>query len=130
MALFGASFSIREIQRTGREMDIHLSGQVFQDSGRVDGGGGSDTSMAGCAVLQVSVDTSNGELFDDDTENLVGGKIDAFVISAGSSLFTCRPARAERETAFAFAFPESFPAFPPAFVENKQTITIFDGGRG
>lgn len=29
-------------------------------------------------------------------------------------LLTCRPARAERETAFAFAFPESFPALPPA----------------
>lgn len=29
-------------------------------------------------------------------------------------LITWSPARAERETAFAFDFPESFPALPPA----------------
>lgn len=27
----------------------------------------------------------------------------------------CRPARAERETAFAFDLPESLPALPPAY---------------
>lgn len=28
---------------------------------------------------------------------------------------TCNPARADRETAFAFALPESLPALPPAY---------------
>ena len=31
-----------------------------------------------------------------------------------NSRLTWRPALAERETAFALAFPESFPALPPA----------------
>lgn len=29
-------------------------------------------------------------------------------------IITCNPARADLETAFAFAFPESLPALPPA----------------
>jgi len=29
-------------------------------------------------------------------------------------IHTCKPALAERDTAFAFAFPESLPALPPA----------------
>ena len=41
-------------------------------------------------------------------------KIDAFEIFHHFSLITCKPARAERETALALAFPESFPALPPA----------------
>lgn len=40
----------------------HLSGQVLQDGCRVDGGGGAHTSVARRAVLQVPVDTSDGEL--------------------------------------------------------------------
>lgn len=34
---------------------------------------------------------------------------------------TCSPARAERETALAFAFPESLPAFPPAYTGAIKT---------
>lgn len=33
---------------------------------------------------------------------------------------TCKPALAERETALAFALPESLPALPPAY-NNKRT---------
>jgi hypothetical protein len=47
---------------------------------------------------------------------LVGGKIDAFLKIVGKTIITWSPARAERETALAFAFPESLPAFPPAFL--------------
>lgn len=37
-------------------------------------------------------------------------------------LLTWRPARAERETAFALALPESLPALPPAYNEQKHTL--------
>lgn len=40
----------------------YLSGQVFQNSGAVDGGGGSDTAMASGAVLQVSMNSAHGKL--------------------------------------------------------------------
>ena len=40
----------------------HLSSQVFEDGGAVDGGGGSDASVRGGAVLQVPVDTAHREL--------------------------------------------------------------------
>lgn len=108
----------------------HLSCQVLQDSGRIDGGGGSNTSMARRAVLQVPVDTTDGELGDKRGAQLVNTppqshsapkilSIYAFSGIVGiskSSVFrlTWSPARAERETAFAFAFPESLPALPPA----------------
>lgn len=39
-----------------------LSGQIFEDGSRVDGGSGSNTSMRGGAVFQMPVDTSHGEL--------------------------------------------------------------------
>jgi hypothetical protein len=71
MAEFGASFSYRElevIQRT--RISAYLSRQVFENSCRVDSGCGSDTSMACCAILQVTMDTSNWELiFDDETRD-------------------------------------------------------------
>ena len=35
-------------------------------------------------------------------------------------VLTCNPARAERETAFALDFPESFPALPPAYKKQSQ----------
>lgn len=37
---------------------------------------------------------------------------------------TCRPALAERETAFAFALPESLPALPPACFGRRKTRLI------
>lgn len=37
---------------------------------------------------------------------------------------TCRPALAERDTAFAFALPESLPAFPPACLDIKITVNF------
>lgn len=64
MALFGASFS----RSSGADpayseiIKTHLGCQVLQDSGGVDGGCGTNASMAGCAVLEMSVNTSNGEL--------------------------------------------------------------------
>lgn len=36
--------------------------------------------------------------------------------------FTCKPALAERETAFAFALPESLPALPPAYSQRKNGV--------
>ena len=41
---------------------IYLSGQVFKDGSRVNGSGSSDTSMWSSSVLQVTMDTSDGEL--------------------------------------------------------------------
>lgn len=40
---------------------------------------------------------------------LIGGTMSVLYLS-----FTCSPARADRETAFALALPESLPALPPA----------------
>jgi len=40
----------------------NLSGQVLEDGGGVDGGGGADATVGGRAVLQVTVDTTHGEL--------------------------------------------------------------------
>lgn len=39
---------------------------------------------------------------------------------------TCKPALAERETAFAFALPESLPALPPACSDTKITVNLRD----
>lgn len=64
-----------EIQREGKRKiqteanDNYLSGEILQDSGRVHGGGGSDASMACCAVFQVTVNTTDRELFGDETRN-------------------------------------------------------------
>lgn len=43
-----------------------------------------------------------------------------------SAQLTCRPALAERETAFAFALPESLPALPPACSDTKITVNSRD----
>lgn len=40
----------------------HLSGEVFQDSGRVNGGGSTNTAVSTDSTLQKSVNSSNGEL--------------------------------------------------------------------
>ena len=40
----------------------HLGGQVLKDGGRVDGSGGSDTSIGRGAALEHAVDTADGEL--------------------------------------------------------------------
>lgn len=70
MALFGASFSSPAAEFCSScNLFFYLSSQVLQDSGRVDGSSGSDTSVACCAVLQVPMDTSDGELFDDESRN-------------------------------------------------------------
>lgn len=39
-----------------------LSGEVLEDSGSVDGAGGSDTAVGAHSALQESVDSSDGEL--------------------------------------------------------------------
>ncbi len=43
-------------------LETHLSSQVLEDGGRVDGGGGADATVGGGAVLQVPVDTTDREL--------------------------------------------------------------------
>ena len=43
-------------------MAAYLSSEVLQDGGRVDGSGGTDTAVRGGSALQVTVDTSDGEL--------------------------------------------------------------------
>lgn len=48
--------------RSASPSATYLSCQVLQDSGRVDGSGGSHTSVACRAVLQVTMDTSDREL--------------------------------------------------------------------
>lgn len=48
------------------------------------------------------------------------------VLNAVESRLTCRPALAERETAFAFALPESLPALPPACSDTKITVNLRD----
>ena len=40
----------------------HFGGQVFQDGGTVDSGGGTDATGIGGALLEVTVNTSDGEL--------------------------------------------------------------------
>jgi len=40
----------------------NLSSQVLEDGGRVDGSGGTDATVGGGAVLQVPMDTTDGEL--------------------------------------------------------------------
>lgn len=40
-----------------------LGGQVLEDGSRVNGGGGSDTASSVGALLQETMDTSDGELF-------------------------------------------------------------------
>lgn len=59
----GATLLIQQIQRQNFGSFSHLSGQILQDSGWVDCSCGSNTAMAGRSVLQVSVDTTNRELF-------------------------------------------------------------------
>lgn len=49
-----------------------------------------------------------------------------WISRAVSNKLTCKPALAERETAFAFALPESLPAFPPACSETKITVNLQD----
>ena len=39
-----------------------LSGEVLQDGGGVDGGGGADATVRRGPALQVTVDTADGEL--------------------------------------------------------------------
>lgn len=45
---------------------------------------------------------------------MIGIKTKIKIKNTCNFINTCKPARAERETAFAFAFPESLPALPPA----------------
>merc|ERR1719345_60700 len=40
----------------------HLGSQVLEDGSRVDGGGGADAALVGHALLEVTVDTADGEL--------------------------------------------------------------------
>ena len=46
--------------------DTYFSSQVFEDGCRVDGGGSTNSSVARGSVLQVSVDTTNRELAEDN----------------------------------------------------------------
>lgn len=39
-------------------------------------------------------------------------------------MLTCSPALADRETALAFAFPESLPALPPALKNKHKGVNI------
>lgn len=40
----------------------HLGSQIFQDGSRIDSGSGTNTTMRGGAVLEMAMDTTNGEL--------------------------------------------------------------------
>ena len=42
--------------------DIHTSGQILQDSGRVHCSGGTDTTVGGRTALQETMDTTHREL--------------------------------------------------------------------
>lgn len=55
-----------------------------------------------------------------------GRELAPFLLGVDSTQLTCKPALAERETAFAFALPESLPAFPPACYDTKITINSHD----
>lgn len=106
---------IRKIQLEVKRSSTHFGCQIFENGSTVDGSGGSNTSMACCAVLQMTMDTTDWELFWRKHKNLIEWReIEAIVSFHYFSIVTCNPARAERDTALAFAFPESFPAFPPA----------------
>lgn len=74
--------------------------------------------MAGCAGLQVPVDTSHWELTKRGVMT-VSNAVHPSGRHAATPQLTCSPALWERDTAFAFALPLSFPALPPACVEQK-----------
>lgn len=109
----------------------HLCSQVLQNSGGINGCCRTNTSMTRSAILQVSMNPPYGKLKHNEQVNLthliesnensgdapqtkknlpIGSKFAAPAILT----LTCKPALAERETAFAFALPESLPALPPA----------------
>lgn len=107
--------------RGRRESGIYFGGEILEDGSTVHGCCGSYAPMAGCAGLQVPVDTSHWEL---TTKRCHDREQRCSPPSGGGGVqvtprLTCSPALWERDTAFAFALPLSFPALPPACVEQK-----------
>lgn len=105
----------------------YFSSEVLKDGSTVNSCCGSYTTMAGCASLQVPVDTTHRELVGNKHKTAVwvkqeGGRESRRAANnehrkATKELergFTCSPALWERDTAFALALPLSFPALPPA----------------
>ena len=52
----------------------HLSSEILEDGGAVDGGGGANSSRGGGSGLQVSMDPEHDEDGEDGEEN--GGNVD------------------------------------------------------
>lgn len=105
----------------------YFSGEVLEDGSTVHSCCSAYTTVAGCASLQVPMDTPHGEL----TENKGNKVSNAGHPSRNLTLnpqITCSPALWERETAFAFALPLSFPALPPACMQTEaHQCKNFDG---
>lgn len=129
----------------GNRGSDYLSSEVFKDGRAVHRCSGSHSAVAGGSGLQVSVDTTHWELQRSGwthegrvtKASLVGQELDGNQLSnlcddwmqyyrsmteamneQTVSGQTCNPALCEREIAFVFVFPESFPAFPPAWKTN------------
>lgn len=118
----------------------YFSSEVLKDSSTVHGCCGSYTTVAGCAGLQVPVDTTHWELAERETwqwfhfnqrsrpswQNYSSTKTKTAELKKREmwslKVFTCSPALWERDTAFALALPLSFPALPPACVRWNQDI--------
>ena len=101
----------------------HLSGQVLQDGGRVDGCRGTHTTVRSGSRFQMTMNSANLQaervklvdclfLFFEMNEIFKSKRFEHSVFTLTGN---CRPARAEREMAFAFDLPESLPALPPAY---------------
>lgn len=118
---------------TVKSYGTYFSGQILQNSGRIDGSCCTNSSVTGRTVFQVSVDTAYGELQTRERKTYwkwkkneglwygaKNGMSKIFVLrrrgkeNFNAKIITWSPARADRDTAFAFVFPESLPALPPA----------------
>ena len=58
----GTARQVRGSAGAGLRGGAHLGSQVLEDGSRVDGGGGADAALVGHALLEVTVDTADGEL--------------------------------------------------------------------
>ena len=72
--------------------------------------------MASRPVLQMPVNTTDGKLskININKAHFTRIRLNLEQLQFSIQFVTCRPALADLETALALAFPESFPALPPA----------------
>lgn len=97
----------------------YFSSEILEDGSTIHSCSSAYTTMTGCASLQVPVDTPHRELTGNKGNMTKWAMQVTLQETTLTSQITCSPALWERETAFAFALPLSFPALPPACMEQK-----------